>query len=198
METPKTLKLKKPLNLIQQARLAQALYSPLGKEKTRKAQADNTSSQDSKNKEKHKQNKPPKKETSKNSKEALAADRRSHVEAKKKEMREAVEWLCMTYPQCFSQKAPRPLCIGILDILLKEEWPYTKTLLRKALRFYTRSPLYQKAILCGEMRYFLNGDVAQAISESEKNHARESLKDWKERKKAKREKNAEAQPKPAP
>lgn len=46
MTTSKTLKLKKPLNFLQQARLSQLLQSPFPKERLKKGRADNKSKKD--------------------------------------------------------------------------------------------------------------------------------------------------------
>ncbi len=180
MTTSKTLRLKKPLDFEQQARLSQALGHSFLKEPATKESADN------------KNNKSVIDKTKGKAEENLFAETRTRIHLKKKALGEAIDWLCTTYPNCFSKEDPKPLSVGIFkDILLRGNWPHSKTFLSSTLKFYTKSTTYQKAIIELERRYLLNGDLSQEITDFEKESAIKKLQLLEELKKGK-ENNTES------
>jgi len=71
--------------------------------------------------------------------------------------------LCAAFPACFSRSAPKPLKIGLGEELLALAGVHpaladlSRTQLRRALRVYTGSPVYRKALARGGPRYGLDG-----------------------------------------
>ena len=186
MTTSKTLRLKKPLDIIQQTRPSQVLNLSLWKEKPNKGSADNKNYKNNGNK---------KSETAKAKEKKSAEEERARAYFKKKVLLEAVDWLCANYPNCFSREAPKPLSVGIFnDILLEGQWPYSKTALRKTLGFYTGSPVYQKAIIDCHKRCSLSGEESQDIAEFEKENSMQKLQSWEERTKKRKLKNNRSNP----
>lgn len=91
---------------------------------------------------------------------------------------EALIWLKDTFPACFNLNHPQPLKIGIFDDilhLLEEKDPLnlpTRVSLRKAMRYYSENHLYHKAILTSPHRYDLKGDMAQDVTDQERDYAK--------------------------
>ena len=71
--------------------------------------------------------------------------------------------LIEAFPACFSRTAPQPLKIGLGEELLALAGVHpalaglTRTQLRRALKVYTRTPAYRKALARGGPRYDLAG-----------------------------------------
>ena len=67
--------------------------------------------------------------------------------------------LIAAFPQCFSDKAPKPLKVGVKNDLLArlDALGCSKTQLRLALAYYTGSPKYKKALVVGAARIGLDG-----------------------------------------
>lgn len=71
--------------------------------------------------------------------------------------------LCQAFPACFSRTAPQPLKIGLGEELLALAGVHpalvdlSRTQLRRALKVYTGSPAYRKALARGGPRYGLDG-----------------------------------------
>lgn len=152
MATQKTLRLKNPLNTLQQAKIYQSTGLLIG---------DNQNNQQKKTQA----NDQPSKYS--NSSVKIFAKNRLHKD---------INWLMKAYPKCFNRKNPKPLKREIFkDIVLGELWPHSKKRLRQTLGYYTRSPLYQKAILQESHRYSLEGVSIQEIRDHEKEYAIELL-----------------------
>ena len=80
--------------------------------------------------------------------------------------------LCEAFPACFSRSAPKPLKIGLGEELLALAGVHpaladlSRTQLRRALRVYTGSPAYRKALKRGGPRYGLDGQPTGEVSPS--------------------------------
>lgn len=94
-------------------------------------------------------------------------------------IKEAINWLCAYFPQGFSTENPKPLKLRIeADIfsLLPEEEAPTKTAIRNALAYYTKSPLYLEAIATNDKRFDVQGlPVEDTVDEIHKTTALEML-----------------------
>lgn len=78
--------------------------------------------------------------------------------------------LCEAFPACFSRTAPKPLKIGLGEELLALAGVHpaltdlSRTQIRRALRIYTGSPAYRKALKKGGPRYGLDGQPAGEVT----------------------------------
>jgi len=78
--------------------------------------------------------------------------------------------LCAAFPACFSRTAPKPLQIGLGEELLALAGVHpvladlSRTQLRRALKVYTGSPAYRKALAKGGPRYGLDGQPAGEVT----------------------------------
>jgi ProP effector len=86
--------------------------------------------------------------------------------------------LCAAFPTCFSRSAPKPLKIGLGEELLALAGVHpaladlTRTQLRRALKVYTGSPAYRKALAKGGPRYGLDGQAAGEVTPEQQTFAR--------------------------
>jgi ProP effector len=89
------------------------------------------------------------------------------------------------FPECFSVKGPvKPLKVGIFQDLaerLSDDETVSKTRLRPALRHYTSSWRYLKAITVGAFRVDIDGKDAAEIDEEQANYASKTLKESQEK-----------------
>ena len=109
----------------------------------------------------------------------------NQTETKRSSTKEIIAYLAKQFPDCFSIKGPvKPLKVGIFQDLaekLADDETVSKTRLRQALRHYTSSWRYLKAIKVDVFRVDIDGkDVAQ-IDEEQANHASKSLKESQEK-----------------
>jgi ProP effector len=103
------------------------------------------------------------------------------------------QWLFEAFPKCFREDHALPLKVGILkDIFeqLPKDQSISRIQVRRALKFYTNHPLYQKALTKKEERFDLNGDVVSTITGehkaiAERNIALRKLKSFARRPKFK-------------
>lgn len=106
------------------------------------------------------------------------------IEAKKEKIKNALNWLYETFPDCFNWEAPKPLKLKIeLEIftLLTPETP-TKTAVRRAIEYYTSSTRYLKATIQNEKRFDLKGlETDDCIDESHKQYAQDIIDRRKKR-----------------
>ena len=78
--------------------------------------------------------------------------------------------LCAAFPACFSRSAPQPLKIGLGEELLALAGAHpaladlSRTPLRRALKVYTGSPAYRKALARGGPRYGLDGQPTGEVT----------------------------------
>ena len=71
--------------------------------------------------------------------------------------------LCEAFPACFSRSAPKPLKIGLGEELLALA-DLSRTQLRRAIKVYTGSPAYRKALARGGPRYGLDGQPTGEVT----------------------------------
>lgn len=107
------------------------------------------------------------------------------TEIKRISTKDIISYLAEKFPLCFSVKGPvKPLKIGIFQDLaekLNDDENISKTRLRQALRHYTSSWRYLKAIKVGAFRVDIDGNNAAEIDEEQANHASKTLKESQEK-----------------
>lgn len=99
-------------------------------------------------------------------------------EQQKRIVVETQQWLFEAFPKCFREDHALPLKVGILkDIfdLLPKDKTISRIHIRRALKFYTNHPLYQKALSKKAERFDLNGDVVSIISDEHKQLAERNV-----------------------
>ncbi len=99
--------------------------------------------------------------------------------------KEVIAYLAEKFPACFSLKgAAKPLKIGIFQELaeqLADDENVSKTRLRQALRHYTSSWRYLKAIKLGAQRVDLQGEAVAEIDQEQADYASKTLKESQEK-----------------
>ncbi len=99
--------------------------------------------------------------------------------------KEVIAYLAEKFPACFSLKgAAKPLKIGIFQELaeqLADDEKVSKTRLRQALRHYTSSWRYLKAIKLGAQRVDLQGEAVAEIDQEQADYASKTLKESQEK-----------------
>lgn len=107
------------------------------------------------------------------------------TEIKRMSTKEIITYLTEKFPECFSIKGPvKPLKVGIFQDLsekLNDDETVSKTRLRQALRHYTSSWRYLKAIKVGAFRVDIDGNDAAEIDEEQANYASKTLKESQEK-----------------
>ena len=107
------------------------------------------------------------------------------TEIKRISTKDIITYLTEKFPECFSVKGPvKPLKVGIFQDLaekLSEDDKVSKTRLRQALRHYTSSWRYLKAIKVGAFRVDIDGKDAAEIDEEQANYASKTLKESQEK-----------------
>lgn len=98
---------------------------------------------------------------------------------KLKNNKEVVAYLAAKFPACFSLDGDaKPLKIGIFEELaqrLEDDESVSKTRLRTALRHYTNSWRYLRAMKAGGKRIDLDGNEVGVVEEEHQSHAAEAL-----------------------
>ena len=124
---------------------------------------------------------------------------------KLKNSKEIVAYLVEKFPACFiAEGEAKPLKIGIFQDLaarLADDERVSKTMLRSALRQYTSSWRYLHGLKAGQARVDLDGNPGELLTEEHIEHAKQALKESKERVFASRRTNTkekEDKPKSAP
>lgn len=118
----------------------------------------------------------------------LSAESETSVEKNKNESedkrlssRDIIAYLVEKYPNCFSLTgAVKPLKIGIFQDLaekLADDEVVSKTRLRQALRHYTSSWRYLKAIKLGAERVDIDGNKSAEIDQEQADYASKTLKE---------------------
>jgi ProP effector len=114
--------------------------------------------------------------------------------------KELIAYLSELFPACFiSTGEARPLKIGIFQDLaarLENDTRVSKTMLRSALRQYTSSWRYLHGLRPGAIRVDLDGNAAGELTEEHVGHAKNTLKDSKDKVFASRRKAPAKSPKP--
>lgn len=107
-----------------------------------------------------------------------------------------IEYLAQVFPACFTLTGDvKPLKIGIFDDLsarLEGDERVSKTKIRTALRQYTNSWRYLRAVKAGVMRVDLDGADAGMVEEEHESHAKETLQASQEKVKQARAETAKA------
>lgn len=81
-----------------------------------------------------------------------------------------IDRLIETFPACFNRTNPKPLKIGLGEELMSMAGTHpalldlTRTRIRRALKVYTGTFAYRKAVAAGGPRYDLNGQPAGEIT----------------------------------
>ncbi|MDS4042429.1 MAG: ProQ/FinO family protein [Candidatus Competibacter sp.] len=89
-----------------------------------------------------------------------------------------IDRLIETFPACFDRSAPKPLKIGLgrellaLAGTLPALADLPRVQIRQALRVYTQSPAYQRALAVGGPRYGLDGQPTGEITSEQQAFAR--------------------------
>lgn len=104
---------------------------------------------------------------------------------KLKNSKEIVAYLVEKFPACFiAEGEAKPLKIGIFQDLaerLADDARVSKTMLRSALRQYTSSWRYLHGLKAGQARVDLDGNPCELLTEEHIEHAKQALKESKER-----------------
>ena len=87
------------------------------------------------------------------------------------EINPVLDRLCAAFPACFSRTAPQPLKISLGDEVLALA-DLSRTQVRRALKVYTGSPAYRKALARGGPRYDLAGQPAGEVTPDQQANAR--------------------------
>lgn len=107
------------------------------------------------------------------------------TEIKRISTKDIITYLAEKFPECFSVKGKvKPLKIGIFQDLadkLSDDETVSKTRLRQALRHYTSSWRYLKAIKLGASRVDIDGNAVAEIDEEQANYASKTLKESQEK-----------------
>jgi len=107
------------------------------------------------------------------------------TEIKRISTKDIITYLTEKFPECFSVKGPvKPLKVGIFQDLaekLSDDETVSKTRLRQALRHYTSSWRYLKAIKTGAFRVDIDGKDVAEIDEEQANYASKTLKESQEK-----------------
>jgi ProP effector len=115
---------------------------------------------------------------------------------KLKNSKEIVAYLVEKFPACFiADGEAKPLKIGIFQDLaarLADDARLSKTMLRSALRQYTSSWRYLHGLKAGQARVDLDGNPCDVLTEEHIEHAKQALKESKDRVFASRRNNKEA------
>ncbi|HHQ4764121.1 TPA: RNA chaperone ProQ [Aeromonas veronii] len=104
---------------------------------------------------------------------------------KLKNSKEIVAYLVEKFPACFvAEGEAKPLKIGIFQDLaerLADDARVSKTMLRSALRQYTSSWRYLHGLKAGQAHVDLDGNPGELLTEEHIEHAKQALKESKER-----------------
>jgi ProP effector len=107
------------------------------------------------------------------------------VEVKRISTKEIIAYLAEKFPACFSMEGhAKPLKIGIFQDLaekLIDDETVSKTRLRQALRHYTSSWRYLKAIKVGSFRIDIDGNDSAEIDQEQADYASKTLKESQEK-----------------
>ncbi|WP_286235750.1 RNA chaperone ProQ [Thalassotalea sediminis] len=114
-----------------------------------------------------------------------ASTQAAETENKRTSAKEIIAYLAEKFPACFSVEGPaKPLKIGIFQELaerLDGDDVVSKTRLRQALRHYTSSWRYLKAIKLGSQRIDVDGNEVAEIDQEQADYAAKTLKESQEK-----------------
>lgn len=107
------------------------------------------------------------------------------TETKRISTKEIISYLAEKFPACFSLEGQaKPLKVGIfqdLAAVLAEDETVSKTRLRQALRHYTSSWRYLKAVKLGSFRVDIEGNDVAEIDQEQADYAAKTLKESQEK-----------------
>ncbi|MEW6984436.1 RNA chaperone ProQ [Colwelliaceae bacterium 6471] len=107
------------------------------------------------------------------------------METKRTNSKEIIAYLAEKFPSCFSIEGPaKALKVGIFQDLaekLSDDETVSKTRLRQALRHYTSSWRYLKAIKVGCFRVDIDGNNAAEIDQAQADYAAKTLLESQEK-----------------
>lgn len=109
---------------------------------------------------------------------AAAGTKRSRYNRKK------LELLITHWPAVFSLDAPRPLVVGVAELIAADMCARGITgggRVRAAIAMYTRRTSYLKALAAGGPRYTLCGEPAGEVTAEQQQRARETLMGMKKK-----------------
>ncbi len=101
------------------------------------------------------------------------------------------------YPALFATADPKPLAIGIHRVLLERHPELDLSGLKRALTLHTGRFSYQKLLKAGAVRFDLDGQPADEVTEEQAEIARQRLAELKAARKAKNHAKAAKSPAPA-
>ncbi len=110
---------------------------------------------------------------------------------RRKEYETIIYWLCKTFPDTFNFKQPKPLKLNIThDIYahLPDDGSISKVKLRSAIKYYTHSTFYLKALVDASDRVDLQGVATESVDPSHKDFTQTILTQRFEKKKVFKEK----------
>lgn len=120
------------------------------------------------------------------------------METKRTSTKEIIAYLAEKFPACFSIEGPaKPLKVGIFQDLseqLADDETVSKTRLRQALRHYTSSWRYLKAVKLGAFRVGIDGADVSEIDQEQADYALKTLKESQEKVSANKAKSADKKP----
>jgi ProP effector len=106
------------------------------------------------------------------------------VASKRTSTKEIIAYLAEKFPACFSVQGPaKPLKVGIFQELadkLSDDQTVSKTRLRQALRHYTSSWRYLKAVKLNSFRVDIDGKNASEVDQEQADYAAKILKESQE------------------
>jgi sRNA-binding protein len=93
-----------------------------------------------------------------------------------REIKEVIKFLSEKYGDLFDLKNPqKPLKKSIAKDIAKNDFPFSKQRLNKALHFYCYQKKYLQAIVDSEYRYDLSGQFCETISDQEKEYSKDRV-----------------------
>ena len=99
-------------------------------------------------------------------------------EEQKRTIVETQTWLFQSVPACFRSDHSCPLKVGILkDVFdrLPADKSISRLQIRRALKFYTNHPAYQKTLIKKKERFDLEGNIVGEVKEEHKETAKKIL-----------------------
>jgi sRNA-binding protein len=89
-----------------------------------------------------------------------------------REIKEVIKFLSEKYGDLFDLKNPqKPLKKSITKDIARDDFPFSKQRLNKALHFYCYQKKYLQAIVDSDQRYDLSGQPCETITDQEKEHS---------------------------
>jgi ProP effector len=124
-------------------------------------------------------------ETENTENNAAESSAQADSQEKRTSTKEIIAYLAEKFPACFSVEGPaKPLKVGIFQELaeqLADDETVSKTRLRQALRHYTSSWRYLKAVKAGAYRVDISGENVAEIDQEQADYAAKTLKESQEK-----------------